>query len=515
MTKHAQRISRLLQAIALCVLMLGLLAPSTVVEAQTLTPAAGTAFHQDLYQTSGQGSAAVAPLYFPETGFVVDEPHFVEYFTHRGQVPTFGFPISRTIRFKDLPTQFFQRIVIQLWPDGSVRPLNLLDPGLLPYTRINGSTFPAPNERLAAYAPAPDQTGYAREVLEFVKQNAPETFNGQPVKFFSTFSGTVSAESAFPRGNGDPSLLPLINLEIWGVPTSQPAQDPNNGGFIYQRFQRGIMHYDASCRCTQGLLLADYFKALLTGENLPSDLEAQAQGSPFLRQFAADRPAGLRQPNVLSGTDLTNAFTRQSAPPVAASAPSGTSRTVSAPAVSSTGPPPTSFRARIRLGEGLGPAIDVLENVKITDPLQAILDSGTEVSFGKLDDNIHARYSRVGSSRGAALRTIVVSTRWQQADPKAIATLIVHEATHLADDLAGIDPRTPDACYQFEVRAFTQQSVAWQTFYGPNGKAQPQNDLDSELNAWLAIYRKGADEMGNRVRQWYGDECATPGRRIT
>src|SRR4051812_31435665 len=237
MTKHTQRVGRLMQTVALCLLVVGLVVPSALVEARmvearTLAPDDETAVHQAI----GQQTPSTAPLYFPETGFAVDEPNFVEYFVHRGQVPTFGFPISRTIRFKDLPTQFFQRIVIQLSPDGSVRPLNLLDPGLLPYTHINGSTFPAPNERLAAYAPSPDQPGYAREVLEFVKQNAPETFNGQPVHFFSTFSTTVTADVAFPRGTAsNPDLLPLINLEIWGVPTSQPMQDPNNGGFIYQR----------------------------------------------------------------------------------------------------------------------------------------------------------------------------------------------------------------------------------------------------------------------------------------
>ena len=37
------------------------------------------------------------------------------------------------------------------------------------------------------------------------------------------------------------------------------------------------MHYDDGCKCTQGLLLGDYLKALITGENLPIDLEAQAQ----------------------------------------------------------------------------------------------------------------------------------------------------------------------------------------------------------------------------------------------
>jgi hypothetical protein len=62
-------------------------------------------------------------------------------------------------------------------------------------------------------------------------------------------------------------LLPLMDLELWGAPTSKPARDPHDPNFIYQRFQRGIMHYDKGCSCTQGLLLADYFKALLVGQD--------------------------------------------------------------------------------------------------------------------------------------------------------------------------------------------------------------------------------------------------------
>jgi hypothetical protein len=514
-----------MQAVAAFVLLAALLLPTA--------PADARALDADGASSARQATAPADSLYFPETGFAIDEPRFVEYFTRRGQVPTFGFPISRTIRFQGLPTQFFQRIVVQLGPDGSVRPLNLLDPGLLPYTRINGSTFPAPNERLAALAPAPDQPGYAREVLEFVRRNAPETFNGQPVRFFSTFSDTVTASTAFPRGVGDASLLPLINLEIWGVPTSLPAVDPNNGGFIYQRFQRGIMHYDAACRCTQGLLLADYFKALLTGENIPSDLAAQAQGSPFLRQYAADRPAGLARLAALPNTDLTDAFTRQTASTVTARAPapapaavvpspatiasSSPSTTVTAPAVAG-GPPgaptqPIPYRLRLRASEAVWPAIDALESASLTAPLQAVYDSDTELSFGTLPESVHARYSRVGTSRGGAVRTIMVSPRWQGSDPKAIATLIVHEATHLADDLAGTDPRTTESCYQFEIRAFTQQATAWQTFYGQNGKAQPRDELELELNAWVGVYRRGPDELAKRVRELYAEACSRPGPR--
>ena len=91
-------------------------------------------------------------------------------------------------------------------------------------------------------------------------------------------------------------MLGLLALEVWGAPTSKPAYDPANRNFIYQRFQRGIMHYDKACGCTQGLLLADYLKALLTGEGLPADLATQAASSPLL--CARDAAAGARRHRV-------------------------------------------------------------------------------------------------------------------------------------------------------------------------------------------------------------------------
>ena len=76
------------------------------------------------------------------------------------------------------------------------------------------------------------------------------------------------------------------------IPTSRPMHDPNNPGFIYQRFQRGIMHYDKGCGCTQGLLLADYVKALITeftplaGDRKYGEDEAMIAG--FGQERAAD-----------------------------------------------------------------------------------------------------------------------------------------------------------------------------------------------------------------------------------
>src|SRR5437764_6213777 len=145
---------------------------------------------------------------------------------------------------------------------------------------------------------------------------APDTFDGEPVNFAKTFFSSVSTQDAYPNGvpDGGDALVPYFNLEIWGLPTSKPAHDPGNPNFIYQRFQRGIMHYDKGCGCTQGLLLADYLKQVLIGTkmpngspntNLPGDLAQQAQSSRFINQYAPGKPASLARPNELPGTELT------------------------------------------------------------------------------------------------------------------------------------------------------------------------------------------------------------------
>ena len=118
----------------------------------------------------------------------------------------------------------------------------------------------------------------------------------------------MRADEAFPEGGGSDGLLLGFNLEIWGLPTSKPTADPTNANFVYQRFQRGIMHYDAACACTQGLLLADYLKSILTLRNLPPDLAAQAQRSPFYGQLDPALPRWLKRPADLPTTDLTDAF---------------------------------------------------------------------------------------------------------------------------------------------------------------------------------------------------------------
>jgi hypothetical protein len=243
--------------------------------------------------------------YFAETGYRIEDDAVWDYFGRRGALDTFGYPVSRAFTFLGCPVQVFQREIAQHCPGRGVQLLNVLDPDLFPYTRVNSSTFPAADEHLKTTTPAVNQPDYPTAILDFVAANAPDTWNGQPVRFGSTFRSLITPEMA---GTDDPAILGLLNLEVWGAPISEPVADPSNPNFIYQRFQRGIMHFDATTGVTRGILLADYLKGLLRDADLPPDLRAQAATSPLFSQYCPGAPNWLCRPDGLSATDLTFAF---------------------------------------------------------------------------------------------------------------------------------------------------------------------------------------------------------------
>ncbi len=243
--------------------------------------------------------------YFGQTGFRIDDDAIWTYFGARGGADVLGYPVSRSFTLQGCRVQVFQRVVAQVCAGEGARLLNLLDPDVFPYTRVNGSTFPAPDDALKASTPRPGDAGYGRAMLAFIRANVPDVFEGQDVGFARTFFGTVTSAVA---GTADENLLGLLDLEVWGAPISRPARDPNNADFVYQRFQRGILHRPLSQGVTRGVLLADYLKAIIVGKNLPTDLQAQAQGSRYYAQYCPGVPGWVCRPAELPATDLTFAF---------------------------------------------------------------------------------------------------------------------------------------------------------------------------------------------------------------
>src|SRR5262249_2993194 len=140
----------------------------------------------------------------------------------------------------------------------------------------------------------------------YLKATVPDVWTDQPVRFLETYLKAMPA--------GSPEGRARAAIEIWGLPVSRPMRDPNNPDFTYQRFQRGILHYDATSGVAGGILLGEAFRQVIPGQALPPDLAENMELSPYLHLFdpsqvdaVAKRPqAGARLVPV--STNLAFAF---------------------------------------------------------------------------------------------------------------------------------------------------------------------------------------------------------------
>jgi hypothetical protein len=243
--------------------------------------------------------------YFNETGFRVDGDLVWDYFMGHGGAASFGPPISRSFTLLGCRTQFFQRQALQQCDERPPQPLNLLDPELFPYTHVNGSVFPGVDPILKEATPRVGTPEYAG-IIDFVLTHAPDTFDGHVVNFGQTFAlGGVDSAQDGPKV--------MAGLEFWGAPISWPQYDPTNRDFIFQRFERGVMHA-ATGRPTLGILVADYQKNIMLGpylgSSLPPDLVAEARDNRFFAQYCPGKAEWLCRPEELPATNLTFAFER-------------------------------------------------------------------------------------------------------------------------------------------------------------------------------------------------------------
>jgi hypothetical protein len=276
-------------------------------------------------------SAQLDARYFADTGFRVDDDQFWDIFGKLGERRGLGYPVSRTFRLLGRPTQIFQRGMLQIAPEGHAYIVSMFQDELLfPFDSINGSVFPKYDITLVEQSPLAGSENYDLNIIAFLRQWVPDEYNGQPVKFLDTYQNSVRDET------GDMRLL--ANLPVWGIATSHPQPDPNNPRVVYQRFERGMMVYEAGCRCTRILPVGDLFKSVMTGESMPADFESQRPDNPFLRQYDMETHAGPFRKDQLPDTDLTYAFLQSNKEPVSWA----TVKEIAAPPAPAV-PPPDPF----------------------------------------------------------------------------------------------------------------------------------------------------------------------------
>jgi hypothetical protein len=268
----------------------------------------GTILGQSSLATAQPASQSQDPGFFSATGYRISSPAMLDYFQHHGGVRTFGYPVSSEFPLLGQRVQLFQRAMLQVDSEDNVQSANILSSDILPITHIDGLSLPAEDPDILAAAPDPAAPDYATQALAFIEVYVPDSWNGLPVNFQQTFLNTVTCADAFGGDECDPSALPGYDLQMWGLPTSLPQSDPLNSDFVYQRFQRGIMHFSAVSGLTQGLLLGDWLKRVMIGVDLSPDLNREVRQSRFFAQYAPSRPLALDRASDLPDTSLAQAF---------------------------------------------------------------------------------------------------------------------------------------------------------------------------------------------------------------
>ncbi len=439
------------RAICLVVLAMMLVQPLLFWAGPLVTPQPTWAAPEDVLEDD--------PRYFPDTGFRISDDRFWDYFQKRGGLRTFGYPVSRKFRLLGSDVQIFQRRIMQIQPGGSVGLLNMLDSDMLPYVTVNGATLPAKSDALVAQSPAVGTPDYASAVLQYVQTNSPDSWESYQTNFYQTFNDTCKMEEAFPDGDGSSGMLTGINLELWGVPVAAPAKDPNNFNFVYLRMQRGVMHFDSNNGLTQGLLLADVFKSILTGQNVPFDVAGPAAQSRYFKQYDNSKPDGLARPEQLPGSNLKDAFEKEGPSGIAPLPPPGTTATPSPIA----GPSTTGLAYGMQVhmpGQNQDRVLGMVKGagfgwIKQQVRWSEMEPSKGQIAFSKLDPFI----DRSAAQGVKVMLSVVTVPSWARGDRRSVGP--PDNPNDFADFMAALATRYKGKVQAYEVWNEQNMSREW------------------------------------------------------
>lgn len=264
-----------------------------------------------------------------------------------------------------------------------------------------------------------------------------------------------------------------------GEATTCEFADPNGSGDVHQRTSTGLAFWRKSTNTPTFTNGYDHW-GLLAGE---------------LVYWVGDRidPPGVIPPSLPATPTAT--VTR---------APTFT------PATQSTATPTGTFRRwtgggyAVMAETAAWPAMDFLLAHDLAWPVAAMSKHAAAVAFYPLTDAF-GLYRPTIPEYGP---TIFLHTSLKTASADAVAAVLVHEATHLVDDKAGL-LRTSRQCYESELRAFTNASTFWQTLWGRNGKPNPTHAVERQLNNLLEWWAAGQrDALDAAIADSYRNICA-------
>ncbi|HEV8635837.1 MAG TPA: hypothetical protein VG370_16555 [Chloroflexota bacterium] len=163
--------------------------------------------------------------------------------------------------------------------------------------------------------------------------------------------------------------------------------------------------------------------------------------------------------------------------------------------------PAAADSARARFDSDLLARLNLLAELPAGQPLHAIaMQAPVAFVWAPLAPEVGGLFS-------ARRRWIAINVRWREADPKAIATVLGHELSHLRDVIERKPLWTQAGCFETEQTAFRAQAAIWEAFYGPRGKRDPGTEIERQQNYILAGLKDQPEEFAQRVLQIYRHEC--------
>lgn len=152
------------------------------------------------------------------------------------------------------------------------------------------------------------------------------------------------------------------------------------------------------------------------------------------------------------------------------------------------------------------PALDVLAQLDAGRSLVDTLARGVVVFVMDEPNAVWAHYD------GDA-RVIGVDTSLADVDPRTLAALLAHEATHALDDLDGLVSQSArrlgasGACYEDEYRASVAELNVWQQLYGSGGRQPARHPYERQTNSDLARFQRTPERYAARLVSEYTSEC--------
>jgi hypothetical protein len=149
------------------------------------------------------------------------------------------------------------------------------------------------------------------------------------------------------------------------------------------------------------------------------------------------------------------------------------------PAVSSPAPVWREHGFQIPSPPELAPALELIHQQGFDSVLATLSQTPTSVEFDPALGSTAGYDSPHGIRLGPAAAA---------SSSEGQAALIVHEATHVRDELAGHRIDSAQSCYAIELRAVANQVAFWRSLWGPAGKPEPADSVEEFHNTLLAAY---------------------------